>query len=131
MSSYIVQVTDETTSGEVLQQLELQMHAETVTVAELITARVHQEVRAFNADRALTRFHGLVAPAPRERALNGSRTPRLIDAQEQTKVALRSYDRGHVLLLVDDRQVERIDETVQLTSSSTVTFLKLIPLVGG
>jgi hypothetical protein len=35
------------------------------------------------------------------------------------------------VLLVDDRQVESLDETVVLRAGGEVTFLKLVPLVGG
>ena len=42
-------VRDETTAGEQLAALELQLAAEETTVRELIRARVHQEVRDHNA----------------------------------------------------------------------------------
>jgi len=96
-------VRDETTAGEQLATLELQLAAEVTTVREVIRARVHQEVR----DRARA------------------------DAGKQTDVALAAFERGHVLVVVDDRQVETLDEQVTLRPGSVVTFLKLVPLVGG
>jgi hypothetical protein len=129
MSPTTFKVRDETTSGEALAELELQLAAERVTVAELIRARVHQEVRDHNARGAGDeRYAGLVVPDPAERALNRTRR---VDAEAQTTVALRAFERGHVLLLVDDRQVEGLDQVVTLSAASTVTFLKLVPLVGG
>ena len=106
-------VRDETTAGEQLAALELQLAAEETTVRELIRARVHQEVRDHNAT--------LVTPRNRGR----------VDAGKQTDVALEAFERGHVLVLVDDRQVETLDESVTLRSGSVATFLKLVPLVGG
>jgi hypothetical protein len=34
-------------------------------------------------------------------------------------------------MLVDDRQVEDLDEEIELRVSTEVSFVKLIPLVGG
>ena len=34
-------------------------------------------------------------------------------------------------LLVDDRQIEDLDEEVVVTVESTISFVKLVPLVGG
>jgi hypothetical protein len=133
MNPISVTVRDETTAGAVLAELEVQFDAVRVTVAELIRARVHQEVRDHNARAATGReqFVGLVAPATVERELNGGRRLRRVDAEAQTAVALRAFERGHVLLLVDDQQVEGLDHAVTLSPGSTVTFLKLVPLVGG
>lgn len=126
-------VRDETTTGQVLRALELQLAAERLTVRELITARVHQEVGEHNARRVLTPFRGLVQPTDEERLVNArpERRPRRVDAAAQTAVALRAFERGHVLLLVDDRQVDELEDEVVLRPGSTVSFLKLVPLVGG
>ena len=134
MAPFTLTVRDETTSGKALATLDLQLEAEQVTVAELIRARVHQEVRAHNARNATApQFNGLVQPERTERELNGERDGmrRPVDAERQTDIALKAFDRGHVLLLVDDRQVEELDQPVTLRPDSTVTFLKLVPLVGG
>ncbi len=131
MGSVTLTVRDETTTGEVLRALELQLREERLTVRELIAARVHQEVAEHNARKALGRFDGLVEPTLQEQALNAARTPRRVDAAAQTEVALRAFERGSVLVLVDDRQVEELDDEIVLTPRSTVAFLKLVPLVGG
>jgi hypothetical protein len=134
MAPVTLTVRDETTTGKALATLDLQLESEQVTVAELIRARVHQEVRAHNARSATApRFNGLVQPERTERELNGERKgrPRPVDAERQTEVALNAFERGQVLLLVDDRQVEELDHEVTLRPDSTVTFLKLVPLVGG
>ena len=133
MASVTLTVRDETTSGEVLKALELQLIAERLTVRDLIAARVHQEVAEHNARAVLTPFRGLVQPRDEETLLNRTRErkPRRVDPAAQTEVALGAFERGHVLLLVDDRQVDELDHEVVLTAGSTVSFLKLVPLVGG
>lgn len=135
MAPFTLTVRDETTSGDELAALELQLTAEVLTVRELIRARVHQEVRDHNArtDAGRARFFGLVQPTDTERELNGYRmaNPRRVDPDKQTDAALAGFERGKILLLVDDRQVDELDAVVTLHQGSTVTFLKLVPLVGG
>ena len=130
MGSVTVEVRDQTTRGEVLAALEVQLASERVTVRELIRARVHEEVRSFNAGAA-TRGLGELSAA--ERALNnvGAQRRQPVDAERQTEVALEGFRRGQVLLLVDDRQVHDVDEQLVLSAASSVTFLRLVPLAGG
>ena len=120
MASFTLTVRDETTAGDTLAELELQLSSEQVTVRELIRARVHQEVRRHNAERATTPFRGLVQPSPKERSLNPSPVERFrrVDPDKQTAVAVEAFQRGHVLLLVDDRQVTELDTAVTLGTGS-------------
>src|SRR3712207_6612642 len=112
MGGITLTVRDETTSGEVLHALELQLAEERLTVRDLIATRVRQEVAEHNAKRMLGGFRGLVQPAEEERKLN--RGPKRIDAEQQVAVALRAFERGSVLLLVDDRQVDELDQELVL-----------------
>ncbi len=45
--------------------------------------------------------------------------------------ALAEFERGRIILLVDDRQIEGAETLIGLTETSEVTFLRLVPLVGG
>jgi hypothetical protein len=109
----------------------LELWAEHVTARELIERRVRHEVDVYNRTGAET-FTGLVQPTDSERALNGwrVRTPRRINADEQVARAWDAFNRGRILLLVDERQVEALDEAVTL-GDAEVCFYKLVPLVGG
>jgi hypothetical protein len=53
------------------------------------------------------------------------------DLATQTRQALDAFERNAFVVLVDDRQVTELTETVRLREGSRVTFLKLVPLVGG
>ncbi len=35
------------------------------------------------------------------------------------------------ILLVDDRQVDSLDQVIEVSPATTATFIKLVPLVGG
>jgi hypothetical protein len=102
-------VRDETTSGELLADLELQLDAETVTVAELIRTRVHQEVRNHNAKAASaqSRFFGLVQPDDTERELNGyrMRNARRVDAERQTANQVLAVILSKAFLLAKDIEI--------------------------
>lgn len=54
-----------------------------------------------------------------------------VDPEERTRVTLESFGRNGFVVLVDDRQVTALDERVRLHAGSRITFLKLVPLVGG
>jgi len=133
-----VTVRDESTDGRTVGETVVEFLTERVTVEELIRSRVYQEVQDFN-QRKPERFCGLVRPTDAESDLNGFKleTPRTIDWKEQFEAAKRAFTRNQVLILVDDRQVERLDETIDLRpgtaerAATTVTFLKLTPLIGG
>lgn len=127
-------IQDETATGSILHRLKLEISQEMLTVRELITQRVHQEVAAHNA-RQTELFQGLVQPTDSERLLNG-RGYRLhhakpIDAEQQVYKALEAFQKNGFFLLVNDRQVESLDAEVWLGAGVTASFLKLTPLVGG
>ena len=110
----------------------ISLPAEVITARELIRERVQQEVEAHNA-RQPEYFRGLVQPTDTERTLNGFklRPPRALDWREQFERAVEAFDRNGFILLVNERQVEDIDAVIEVKPQTTVTFLKLVPLVGG
>jgi hypothetical protein len=46
-------------------------------------------------------------------------------------LAKRAFYTNGFILLVDDRQVDELEEEIEIRPHTTVTFLKLVPLVGG
>lgn len=120
---------DETTGGPRADGCALEIFEERLTLRELIRRRVYQEVAEFNAN-PLGRFRGLVQPGATERALNGDRT-RHIDWQRQYEAAIEAFGRNGFVVLVGDRQITDLDAEVDLGRDIEITFLKLVPLVGG
>ena len=110
----------------------LDVPTERITVRELIRTRVHHEVRDYNL-RQPEYFRGLVQPTDAERTLNGFkvREGRRIDPEQQFERAIESFYRNGFLVLVNDRQVDELEEEIEIRPETTVTFLKLVPLVGG
>lgn len=125
-------IRDETTAGETLNEFSLDFLTERISVRELIRSRVFQEVKDYNARRP-DLFRGLVQPTDAEATLNGFklRKPRQIDWQQQFDKALEAFEAGQVLILVDDKQVDSLDEEIEIRPETRVTFLRLALLVGG
>ncbi len=128
----VLAVHDETTAGQRTNTLTLDLLTERVTVRELIRARIYQEVQDHNRSGA-TVFRGLVQPTDTEKTLNGFKfsKPRQLDWEEQYGRALEAFQRNGFFVLVGDRQAEGLDEEFEVTPGTEVSFVKLVPLVGG
>jgi hypothetical protein len=125
-------IHDESATGETLLELTLNVSAERITVRDLIGQRVWHEVEEYNRRKPDT-FRGLVQPTDSERTLNGYRLkqPRAIDATAQLAKAIDAFRGNQIIMLVDDRQVESLDEEITVRPNTRVSFLRLTPLVGG
>jgi hypothetical protein len=127
-----VLISDELLNGTVTNQFEIQLDSNHLTVAELITKRVTIEIENYNK-RLPTYFNGLIEPKEAERTLNGYKLKpkQLIDVEKQVYIALDAFQKNGFFVLVDNAQLEELDQVVTLKSSSTISFVKLTPLVGG
>ena len=125
-------VHDETTSGNKTNTFTLDCLTEKMTVRELIRARIYQEVQDYNL-KAPEYFRGLVEPTQAEKTLNGYklRKQRKIDWQEQYDKALEAFGRNGFFVLVGDKQAVSLDEEFEVKVDTEVSFVKLVPLVGG
>jgi hypothetical protein len=56
---------------------------------------------------------------------------RRIDPEKQFERAIESFKRNGFFVLVNGLQVDELEEEIEIGSETTVTFLKLVPLVGG
>lgn len=103
-----------------------------VTPREIIRERVLAEVRSHNEKRSDV-FRGLVQPVGAERILNGykMREWKKIDENEQYSKAIEAFARNGFVMLVDGLQIETLDEQIEIEPNMDVSFLKLVPLVGG
>lgn len=127
-----IAVHDELRPGQRTHSFRLELTGQRLSACELITRRVKDEVERVNRERPVT-FRMLVQPTDAEVSLNGYalRPSRPIDWKVQVEKACEAFERNGFLLLVDNRQVESLEEELTLRSDSEVTFLKLVPLVGG
>jgi len=125
-------IRDESPGAKSFRQWSLEVLTERLTVRELIQSRVYQEVQDHNR-RPPAEFQGLVQPNDAERTLNGFRLkkPRQLDWHQQFDRAVEAFESNQVLILINDRQAESIDQELDVTPGTEVTFLRLTLLVGG
>jgi hypothetical protein len=125
-------IRDETIGGDRSDAITLEWPTDEITVRELIRERVYQEVKDFNAKGGQA-FRGLVQPTDAEQTLNGYklRAPRMIDWKPQFERAIAAFEANQVIVLVNDRQAESLDEAIEIGRGTEVTFLKLVLLAGG
>lgn len=123
---------DETATGRLLGDAQLPDLPDSLSVRELIRLRVRDEVARHNT--ALSRhFSGLVRPDDAEVELNGYRLnrSRRIDWERQAGLAERAFASNGFFVLAGDRQVDDLEEIVDLTGDPELVFIKLVQLVGG
>ncbi len=121
---------DATTAGESRSAGTFEFDSAHPTLREIIRLRVRQEVARFNAADC-EMFQGLVQPGESERVLNGVRTRPVLDWEKQFAKAVTAFASNGFLVLLDDRQIMDLDEALHLTPQSKITFLRLVPLIGG
>jgi hypothetical protein len=131
-NTFTISVKDENASGKILQETSIGFKTETVTIKEIIEARVRQEVDNYNK-RMPEYYTGLVEPGDAEKTINGYklRSKKTIDAEKQVYVALDAFQKNGFFVLIDNKQCTSLDQTVQLRNDTYVSFIKLTPLVGG
>jgi len=125
-------IHDETTSGQKTNTFTLDCLTERITVRELIRARIYQEVQDYNQKKP-EYFRGLVEPTDAERVLNGYKLKdkRKIDWEQQFRRATEAFERNGFFVLVGNKQAETLDQEFEVKVDTEVSFVRLMPLVGG
>jgi hypothetical protein len=125
-------VTDERPAARQKNTFTLDFLESTVTAREFLRRRIYQEVQDHNTAQHAP-YNGLITPSEVEVTLNRTqqKAPRQIDWEAQYARALEGFQNNAFVMLWNDRQIESLDEQLELTEGSSATFLKLVPLVGG
>lgn len=125
-------IKDENFSGKVLQEVLINFNSQTVTIKDIIEARVGQEVANYNK-KLPEYYNGLIEPTDAEKTINGYklRSKKPIDAEKQVYVALDAFQKNGFFVLIDNQQYTLLDQPIQLERDTRISFVKLTPLVGG
>lgn len=126
-----ITIVDKSLQGE-KQVWSLALLDETISLRELIRRRVCQEVSEYSAKRSRP-FFGLIQPTDTELKLNGDRLkpPRSLDWQAQYEKAIAAFSNRGYIVFVGEMQVDHLDTSLELHADTQITFLRLVPLVGG
>lgn len=100
----VLSIREESPSGESLYEATIEFLTERITVRDLIRERVLHEVR---------------------------RQPYANDPEVQVEQALHGFDNNAFFVLIGNEQADRLDQEFTVGPATAVTFVKLIPLVGG
>lgn len=103
------------------------------TVRELIRRCLEQEVARQHPSPPPKAVTLRVQPEEAERLLNGERSLKqpLLDVEEQFRKACQAFQAQRVILLIGERQALALEEAVELAPGCEITFLRLVPLMGG
>ena len=149
MAALLKLVDEHFGTGETARKpaLELRLVSEKVTVRDIISRRVADEVESVNAERLSyairhEQTRSFLIPIEKgsvEDQLKPSLFDRikkrpnqnLLNANKEIKRAIEAFESRSFLLLFDDRQIEDLDYEIPLMPDSEVVFLHLSPLKGG
>lgn len=121
---------------------QLRLASERVAAHEVIRSHVRAEVEKRNVEIAernarqsrVASFLIGTHSHDTEARLNTSRPTRKLpelDAEQEIENALSGFKNRRVIMLFDDQEVEDLDQPLIITDDSQVTFLRLLPLMGG
>jgi hypothetical protein len=130
--SVAIMLLDKTTDGKHYQESELRLVSQRTTLREILEKRIRQEVDKYNSGNQHL-FFGLIQPTNAENKLNGYelRKPRQVSYEKQLNLAIEAFETAGFFVLLDDRQIEGLDDLITLRDDSRLSFVKLVPLVGG
>ena len=110
---------------------------EALTLRELITRIVHEEVRAFEQrqqERKLVRIlteKEINAGLEKGRVDSGGRDlHQEVDADQAIATALQAFEDGIYLVFLDGEEQRELDRQVYLQPDSKLTFVRLVLLAG-
>ncbi len=120
-------IQDKNVGGGIGNEFSLKILKDRLTLRELIRARVYQEVKDYNqakANKSAKASQSLVNPDPKRDSME-------VDLDRQVEIAFKAFETNQIIVLFNDKQVDSLDEQIDLTDDSVVSFLKLTQLVGG
>ena len=127
-----IEIKDATAGGKITNSIPITFDNEITSVREIIRSRVTAEVEIYNK-KMPEYFNGLVQPLDAEKTLNGYKMQkrRRVDPEKQVLIALHSFEINVYFILIDTIQAESLDQMVMVNPNTNVSFVKLMPLVGG
>ncbi len=127
----IITVSDQTSSKESIGEPFGIEVPSSCTVRELIRFRVREEVAKHNA-AGVGRFRGLVQLVNDSTSSAGANSPfQRLDWEQHADAAESLFKKNGFFVFVEARQLDDLDEVVELGADVELSFIRLIPLVGG
>lgn len=126
-------ISDEKIGGKIISQIELMLESEVITLRELIFARVKKEIQEIKSNKNSSQENSFNSNAM-ENALNeNSNKYNIEDLNEiqQGKYACQSFKKNAFFVIVDNEQIEHLDQEIIFDETTKVSFIRLVPMIGG
>lgn len=118
-----ISIVDETTAGVRSEGRIIEIFEPKITVRTLIESRILHELDSEKERRLQVR--------PDQHPLNVASAPKSTKPDEHFVRAFKAFEAGQLIVLLPGGQAETLDQTLTLDEDDEVTFLRLVPLVGG
>lgn len=125
----LLTVVDEVPGRGRVARLELELSAAVITAREIIRERVLVEHGAWQRREREASDAAYPSVAWLWGLIRGGQPPG--DPEVAVRAALKGFEAGHFVLLIGERQTERLDDPLELGPDSEIVFLRLAPLRGG
>lgn len=125
-------IHDEDVRGNRFHTLRVPVNQESISVEEIIKARIETEIKKFNIQRPVC-FFSLVQPQDSEVTPRGFRLKehRVIDWQVQLDAALNAFKKNKFLVSANEKDYKKLDDQIDLRSSNEITFVKFMDIIAG
>lgn len=117
---------------------DLQQSGNRITLQDLLTRIVREEVRAFRERQEQRRLTRVLTQDEIEQGaragkvdMGGRDLDQEVDEAEAVNTVLQAFEDKLFLVFVDGEQPQELDHQVHLEPDSRVTFVRLVMLVGG
>lgn len=127
-----LEIQKETSTGQVQDYLKLEIEYHTVTLKQIFEQciRARFQLIATHVGQVTERGEYEQRLNQTEQGQKGNVWSHLA-LEVQLEQAGRAFEKNQLLVLVDEHQITKIDEKIDLAEHSTIQFIQLIPLVGG
>ncbi len=129
---HTISIKDETATGKIIEEISLEYEEESITVQELIKARVYAEVQknkkpVFSPEPSgLGQFQEKNKFEEQQKYFDS-----LSDAEKQFYIALDAFQKNNFFIVFNNEQLDSLDQKIELKENTPVSFIKLTQLVGG
>jgi len=137
-------IRDLSMQGETLHELWINFPESTITVRELIEQRVriefakylenqeHSGIEIFEISETEKRLNlGTIGKGDHESEKDQSNDINEAALKKHIADALKGFSNNEYFITVNENQVLSLDDRLQAIDANTVSFMKLIPLMGG
>jgi hypothetical protein len=127
-------IKEENFAGKILDEISLQIANETLTVADLIKLKVENEIDCQNLKIEKNNQgyqHQTEDILNKNNSSYNSVKNKTLDAEAQIYRAWEAYKNNQIIVMIDNRQTEALEEEILVSPETQVSFIRLTQLVGG